>query len=109
MVWRQANADHVREMKRDGNLRANYGISLEDYRARYFAQAGLCALCGQPEQARVHGRVRWLCVDYDHTAGRVRGLLCLICNTLLGKANEDPDLIRAAITYLEKAEAAPCR
>jgi hypothetical protein len=51
-----------------------------------------------------------VCVDHDHTCcseegscGKcVRGLIHRHCNTLLGLALEDPSILRAAVTYLER-------
>lgn len=57
------------------------------------AQGGICAVCG--ERRAVH-------VDHDHDTKRVRGILCELCNGFLGAFNDDPDLLRAAIKYLER-------
>lgn len=40
-------------------------------------------------------------IDHNHETGEVRALLCYNCNTLLGKANDSPKLLKAAFEYLE--------
>lgn len=57
----------------------------------------VCAICGAPSPDG-----RQLHVDHNHDTGEVRGLLCLKYNNALGSANDDPDLLRKMIDYLEK-------
>lgn len=45
---------------------------------------------------------RFLHIDHDHVTGKVRGVLCQWCNLLLGHAREDPVILRAAASYLER-------
>lgn len=53
-----------------------------------------CFICGSPpDTRRLH-------VDHCHKTERVRGLLCLNCNTGLGKFKDDPTLLQKAIDYL---------
>ncbi|WP_347242180.1 endonuclease VII domain-containing protein [Streptomyces sp. IB2014 016-6] len=40
-------------------------------------------------------------VDHCHQAGRVRGVLCFNCNSVIGKLGDDPDAQRRATAYLE--------
>jgi hypothetical protein len=43
-----------------------------------------------------------ICVDHCHTSGRIRGFLCHDCNLAIGKAKDDPNLLRKMAEYLEK-------
>jgi hypothetical protein len=82
------------ERWRDYNLKAHYGISAAEYDAMFEAQQGRCAICRKTSK-------RKLDVDHDHSTGKVRALLCWQHNTGLGSFNEDPDLLRRAIEYVE--------
>jgi Recombination endonuclease VII len=90
---RQTDPEH-----RDKRLRYIYGISLEEYGAMFARQGGVCAIC---RKAPARGKV--LFVDHCHVTGRVRGLLCGKCNSVLAFGNDDPDILRAAIAYLQAA------
>ena len=93
---REANrANPVR--KRNGRLRADFGIGVEDYERLYAAQGGCCAICGRTHSDR---RGHRLAVDHCHATGRVRGLLCSSCNQGLGKFADDPERLRRAADYL---------
>lgn len=80
---------------RERQLQRKYGIDLDGYAELYCAQASGCAICGVDHESRS------LAVDHDHVTGRVRALLCGRCNTIVGKAHENPDLLRLAADYLE--------
>lgn len=56
------------------------------------AQGGRCAICRKR---------RTLVVDHDHVTRRVRGLLCLNCNVMLGHAKDDPKILTAGAAYLK--------
>ena len=67
---------------RDLYYKKTYGISLEDYERMLIDQGGKCAICGSldPRAKREH-----FAVDHCHTTGKVRGLLCIPCNTAIGQ------------------------
>lgn len=97
-LWSQQNAHRIRNT----NLKQNYGISLDEYEVLLAAQQGVCAICGKPEE-QIHystGVPKNLAVDHDHNSGAIRGLLCGHCNNLLGAADDDIEVLEAAIEYL---------
>jgi hypothetical protein len=75
--------------RREGILRRKYGIGNAEFDMMAAMQKGCCALCGRkPVARRKHtptGR-EWtsLHIDHDHSTGRIRGLLCVTCNTGVG-------------------------
>ena len=100
-------APHVQERDRTSkfvaNLRANYGMTIDDYDAMWLAQQGRCAICGEAFALRGSGRTsRRLGVDHDHATGKVRGLLCQMCNGGLGLFNDDIERMLDAIRYLQE-------
>lgn len=89
-----------RDTQRNTAFQKAYGISLADYEQMLVEQDGRCAICGQPPKDRR------LAVDHDHETGRVRGLLCYgHCNRAIGLLRDNPELLRRAAEYLERASA----
>jgi hypothetical protein len=54
-----------------------------------------CAICKLPFNGSPQ-------VDHCHVTGKVRGLLCYKCNTLLGHADDSPEILESAIRYLKE-------
>jgi Recombination endonuclease VII len=75
-----------------------YGVSARDYAAMMAKQDGVCAMCEQPPKQKNPV----LAVDHDHETDKVRGLLCLRCNTALAYF-EDEKLAARAEAYLKRA------
>jgi len=76
-----------------------YGISPEEYDRILALQNGVCAICRKKPNRRL------LYVDHCHRTGKVRGLLCMKCNSALGLYEDDPNLTEAATAYLRAALA----
>lgn len=62
-------------------------------------QDGKCAIC---RVAEAYAPRKRLAVDHDHRTGAIRGLLCGNCNAGLGQFKDNPDLLAAAIRYLQE-------
>jgi len=81
----------------------DYGITRDEYEAMVARQGGRCAICHENPRP-VRGCIR-LHVDHDHVTGKVRGLLCQLCNLALGKFRDDPRRLMSAIHYLAAQQA----
>lgn len=87
--------------KRDGRIRSEFGVGVEQYDRMLADQDGKCAICGA-ESADSRGHK--LHIDHCHATGRIRGLLCSNCNHGVGKFKDDPDRLRKAAAYLEAVD-----
>ncbi len=91
-AWRAA---HPREQHAE-NLKYAFGLTLAQYNEMLKEQGGRCAICEQkPTTIR-------LAVDHDHVTGTIRGLLCIGCNTTVGKLRDSPELVEKLRRYLYK-------
>lgn len=81
----QARESHARnrhkhvDKRRERHFKAKYGLTMDQRSAMIEAQEGKCLICESPFRSR-----RSAHVDHCHTTGRVRGILCHVCNTKLG-------------------------
>ena len=71
-------------------------MTIDQYNELFVKQEGKCIICGK-HQNELKGR---LYVDHDHSTGKIRGLLCKKCNLLLGYSNDDINILKGAIEYL---------
>jgi hypothetical protein len=102
MQWFTDNPGRTTANKRKFNLAKNYGLTVAEYDTMLREQGGVCAVCGKDEP-NAHGRTGKqfrLAVDHCHKTGEVRGLLCQKCNRAIGLLEDDPVLMRRAISYL---------
>lgn len=76
---------------------AKYGMSEQDYEDMAAAQGYKCRICERPASKE---RYEKLAIDHCHKTGQVRGLLCMYCNTSLGKFRDSPRVLLRAAQYL---------
>jgi hypothetical protein len=91
-AFRDKDRKSKREWERRKRYREVYRLSLADYDALLQRQNGACAICKRSGRA--------LCVDHCHACGRVRGLLCGKCNSVLGFCADSRAHLLAAAAYL---------
>lgn len=93
--WRVRKARKLREF---------YGITLEEWEALMEKADYSCEICGKHVDDLTHlhrctGKP-FLCIDHDHSTGEIRGVLCPGCNSMLGLAGDDIEVLQKAIEYL---------
>jgi len=87
---------YPKEYYREKFVISKYNLTKKEYDKIYFEQVGKCAICGTPESELNKS----LCVDHDHKTGKVRGLLCSLCNKGLGSFKDNQSNIENALYYL---------
>jgi hypothetical protein len=86
-----------------------YHLPLDDFYVLSAYQGHRCAICGaSPKDPDYPSRWRALYIDHDHVTGFARGLLCGRCNSLLGMACDDPEILQSAVGYLSENPAEKC-
>jgi len=101
LLWVKNNPERVAYIK----IKSKYKITKEDFNDMLNGQNGRCSVCNC-----LFDDIKKPNVDHDHsccpgqqTCGNcVRALLCSLCNTLLGKALDDPDILDKAANYLRQ-------
>lgn len=93
-AWQQANPD-----KRKAQRLRQFRMTLDEFNEMLKSQGGGCAICGYSDRSDPKF---FPAVDHCHSAGHVRGLLCMNCNQGLGKFKDQPSRLLAAVEYLTR-------
>ena len=88
----------IRKRQKKYNLWSKFRLTLEEYTRLADLQLGVCAICGHPPSGTE--KEKYLHVDHDHSTGKVRGLLCRICNNALIALETNPEWGIRASAYL---------
>jgi hypothetical protein len=94
-LWYRANKERLSVLNSRQKRLYKYGITPEEYDTLVDKQGGMCAICGVVPSTK-----QGLCVDHNHTTGKVRGLLCRTCNLGLGHFGDSVQRLQAALQYL---------
>lgn len=113
-VYRNRQKELAREKRRDPAFRAKkraynkewtktrkYGLEAGDFQKIMESQEGCCALCSKTLDNSDRGHQPH--IDHCHVTGRVRGILCLSCNTSLHLLDKVP--ISRILSYLGRTES----
>lgn len=95
-LYRLANPEKVARLQHRYRVTQYFGISVEEYETLK-AQAESCAICGyifQDSSNKV--------LDHCHRTGRIRGVLCNLCNKGLGQFQDNQNSLTEAVKYLQE-------
>ncbi len=103
--WRNKNREKVRaagrqyakthkHVRREYYIKNKYGIGLVEYEAMLDRQKHKCPICGCElnQESRPS-------IDHCHKTNKVRSILCLACNSVIGYAKDNPYILRRAADY----------
>ena len=85
--------------KRNGQILSIYGIKMEVFEQMISLQNNKCAICNRAFTSRKHTHI-----DHNHATGKIRQILCNKCNIGIGQFNDDINIMKLAINYLERWE-----
>lgn len=97
--WRRKHPEYAKYLDKLKQLRI-YGLTPESFAALLDSQQGRCKLCSNTQGAKN----KRLAVDHDHVTGKVRGLLCNACNTMLGMVEKYFSNREAVDAYLGRGK-----
>ena len=106
------HAKYYKSRKDEFRARAvkyKFGMSFDEYNLLIEKQDNCCAICGKAETSTRNGHIKDLAVDHDHKTGKVRGLLCNHCNTVLGRVNDDIIILERMIEYIKCEGEIKCK
>ena len=87
--WQNACKECKRKMHRNWRR----GVQSGFIEQMTIAQEGRCAICAKDGVELV--------LDHCHATEKIRGLLCRMCNALLGMAQDRVEILEEAIAYLK--------
>lgn len=95
--WQLQNPETYRKSRAECDRKRNYGLPAGVYDQMRQTQRFLCAACGIHERDTPRG----LFVDHDHRSNKIRKLLCIKCNGILGYCDDQIAVLQKLIRYLE--------
>ena len=96
-------ASRTPKKRLEQHLKYKYNVTIFELEEMLKEQDNKCSICKfeLPDLFIYEDRRRGYAIDHNHDTGKVRGILCLNCNTLLGMAKDNKDILLEAINYLE--------
>jgi hypothetical protein len=97
--WRKKHPDQAKLLKRRSVVKIKYGLTDDALNKILSEQDNKCAVCKKELRGL---RLNQKAIDHDHKTGKVRGYLCMYCNTGMGWV--DRVSIDKVLKYLEESK-----
>ncbi len=95
------NREKFRQYQHKSGLKNRYGITPQILNEMILKQNNRCLICNNPPVIGGAHQNSVLHIDHCHKTGKIRGLLCHLCNRGIGLFREDENLIKKALDYLK--------
>ena len=99
--WIEKHPEARKKAVRTNYLKRLYGITPQQYEEMLEDQDFECLIC----HVDIDDYPKEFAIDHDHATGKIRGLLCLECNLILGNAKDNIETLLSAIKYLKEANS----
>jgi len=96
-AWKARDPEGFKLAKRRYYLQHQYKLTPEQLETLLTKQKYQCAICYRPLKA-----IRKWHIDHCHDTKKIRGILCVACNHLLGCARDNLAILGRATKYLEE-------
>ena len=108
-AWRERQKEEDPLVNQRKNCWEKHRLYPEEVIAWKEALGNKCPICNEEFE---NTQAKKACVDHDHNCcpkGRScascrRGLICFNCNTVLGKVNDNPEVLLSMIDYLKESK-----
>ena|SRR5215469_11271922 len=97
-TWEQRNRVARNLIAKRHRFKKLYGMTLEQWEEMFDRQGRSCAICRSSHPRSSRG---WH-VDHDHKTGRVRAILCVSCNLVLGFVEEQERWLLSVVDYVRR-------
>jgi hypothetical protein len=94
LKWQKNNPEKVRAKR----IRDSWGMSLQEYDALIDQAGTTCPICKKSFGENPP------CLDHDHSTGKIRGIICRVCNSGIGFFHENINVLLNAVEYLRKGD-----
>jgi len=79
-----------------------YEMGDDEFNCKLVAQNYCCEICKIPFDLTRQNKATTPHVDHNHTTDANRGLLCKLCNALVGNCKEQVSILQSAETYIRR-------
>jgi len=96
------NRSMISKQMKEWKLEKNYGLTVKKYNKMLKKQKGFCPICLKKINGNNKNGRRKANVDHNHKTGKVRELICINCNLVIGLLKENIKVSKNITKYLEK-------
>lgn len=75
-----------------------YGLEKSEFPDWFMIAHGKCAICSK--DLSLNSKKNKACLDHDHKTGKIRGILCHLCNAGLGFFKDNPAILKKAMEWV---------